>query len=371
MKFANLSKPKGQGVDFVELFFDLVFVFSVTKVVENLHHDVSWSGLGHAILVFWLIWWAWTQFTWSLNASNTEHPFIRIAVLLSTGIAFFMATGVTTAFSAGALNFAIPYVLVKMIGNIILYFVSIEFPAFRKRLRHWVTFSMGGLIAVLLGAILGGQYQLWLWGLAILLDIYTANTTGGGEYEWGFRYAHFAERHGLFVIIALGELLILTGSAFAGLAWTGELVLVVTLSVLLTISLWWLYFGQAKEEMEIALATADGDQQSNVAVESYSLLHFLILTGLIALAASLEIAISHPAQPLHFNQTLLLVVGFILFIAGIAAAIWRANQTVMRTRLLITTAASLAILAARNAQVEVLLGIAILAVLAIGVLEED
>ena len=201
----SVKKPEGQGVTFVELFFDLVFVFSVTQLVKLLHHDFSWLAVGQMVLIFWLIWWAWTQFAWSLNSSDTELPFIQFSVLVTTGVAFFMAVGVPQAFANGAMWFALPYVVVRVIGNVIVYKVSLEIPSFRDTIRSWIALSALGVAAVLAGALLGGRSQYLLWGLAIILDVYAASASGRGSGNaLKINPAHFVERHGLFVIIVLG-----------------------------------------------------------------------------------------------------------------------------------------------------------------------
>ena len=91
VKPASIVSPEDQRVTFVELFFDLVFVFSVTQAVGLLHHQLDWTGVGQTVLVFWLIWWAWSQFTWALNAADTTHPGVELLTLLATGVVFFMA----------------------------------------------------------------------------------------------------------------------------------------------------------------------------------------------------------------------------------------------------------------------------------------
>ena len=94
----SLSSPEDQSVTFVELFFDLVFVFSVTQVVGLFHHGLNWSTAGQGVLVFWLVWWAWSQFTWALNAADTTHQWVQLGTLLATAVAFFMAIAVPDAF---------------------------------------------------------------------------------------------------------------------------------------------------------------------------------------------------------------------------------------------------------------------------------
>ena len=116
MNTQTIVSPEDQSVTFVELFFDLVFVFSVTQVVGLLHHELNWTGVLQAVLVFWLVWWAWTQFTWALNAADTTHHLVELGALVATAVAFFMAVALPDAFQSRALWFAIPYVLVRVVG---------------------------------------------------------------------------------------------------------------------------------------------------------------------------------------------------------------------------------------------------------------
>jgi low temperature requirement protein LtrA len=112
----TIVSPEDQSVTFVELFFDLVFVFSVTQVVSLLHHGLGWAAVGQAILVFWLVWWAWSQFTWALNAADTTHHLVQLGVLVATAVAVFMAIALPGAFHERSSWFAVTYVLVRVIG---------------------------------------------------------------------------------------------------------------------------------------------------------------------------------------------------------------------------------------------------------------
>ncbi len=371
MKSIKIAKPEDQTVTFVELFFDLVFVFSVTQVVKLLHNGFTWLAVGQAILVFWLIWWAWTQFAWTLNTADTNKPLIQLVVLIATGVAFFMAVGVPQAFANRALWFAVPYVLVKMIGIALLYFVATEVPAYRAGLRTWIVLSSGGLLAVLIGGLVGGTIQYWLWGLAILLDIFAGSVSGRGrDYAWSIRPAHFAERHGLFVIIALGETLILAASGVSETLWTGELLLVAILAVAITGGLWWSYFPRAMPVLEHALTSSEGSKQSSIAVDSYSFMHFLMLAGIIAYAAAIEQAIAHPTEPLPLAETVAFALGMILFVSGMAVAQWRATGALPLPRVILNIVTGIAIVAAVGVDTILTLGIALVGIVAIGVLEK-
>lgn len=200
----SLASPHDQRVTFVELFFDLVFVFSVTQVVGLLHDGITWRSIGEAVLVFWLVWWAWTQFTWALNAADTTHPRVEFVTLVATGAAFFLAVGVPSAFHGSSLWFAGTYVAVRVLGLLIYDWVAWEDPSQRAAVRLFSVVSVGGLIAVLVGGILGGAAQYMWWGVGVVLDVVAAGIGGRAE-GWNLHPEHFAERHGLFVIIALGE----------------------------------------------------------------------------------------------------------------------------------------------------------------------
>jgi low temperature requirement protein LtrA len=104
----QLHGPEDQAVTFVELFFDLVFVFAVTQITALTAANLTWSGVARSILLFWLIWWAWTQFTWTLNPADTTHDLVRILTLVATGVAFIMATSVTRAFGPEFFWFVVP-----------------------------------------------------------------------------------------------------------------------------------------------------------------------------------------------------------------------------------------------------------------------
>ena len=175
MRSASIVSPHDQKVTFVELFFDLVFVFSVTQVVGVLHHGLNGASVLQAVLVFWLVWWGWTQFTWALNAADTTHHLVELATLAATAVAFFMAVAVPDAFAAGALRFALPYVIVRVLGLMLYGWVAqAADKAQHAAVQRFCYLSSAGLIAVLVGAVLGGPAQYWVWALAILLDVIAA-----------------------------------------------------------------------------------------------------------------------------------------------------------------------------------------------------
>ena len=233
VKREPVTAPEDQSATFIELFFDLVFVFAVTQVVGLLHGGLTSLSVGQAVLVFWLVWWAWTQFTWALNAANTTHSGVELGTLAATAVALFMAIALPEAFGQHAPLFAATYVSVRLIGLALYTWVSWGNEARRSAVRGFALLSISGFSAVLLGGVLGGAALYWLWGLAVLLDVIAARS-GNQVAGWDIHSGHFVERHGLFVIITLGETLIVAASGLTEGAWTGNLIAVAVVAVITT-----------------------------------------------------------------------------------------------------------------------------------------
>ncbi|MFV1988973.1 MAG: low temperature requirement protein A, partial [Gemmatimonadota bacterium] len=365
----SIVSPHDQSVTFVELFFDLVFVYSVTQVVGHLHHHLDWVGVGQSVLVFWLVWWAWTQFTWALNAADTTHVSVEIVTLLATGVAFFMAVALPGAFTAGPLLFAIPYVVVRAIGLGLYARVAWEASESQHAsVRSFALMSVGGLAAVIGGAVAGGTTQYWLWGIAILLDVIAAFAVGGTD-GWDLHPEHFAERHGLFVIIALGESLIVAAAGLTQAEFSVTVLLVGALAVGTTCALWWTYFACAKPTLDEELERRTGAELSQLARDAYTLLHFPLALGVIAFASAIEGIVAHPSEPLDLANRFALGVGVVLFTGTMSVALWRATGKLHALRLGLSLATCVAIVAVGGVVPIFTLSIAFAGSLLIGVLE--
>ena len=334
MPNSSIVSPENQSVTFVELFFDLVFVFSVTQVVAFLHHGISWSSAGSAVIIFWLVWWAWTQFTWALNAANTDHHHIQIAMLVATAIAFFMAIAVPEAFGSKALLFAITYVMVRLIGLYVYTKVTQTNKKQNEVVRSFFLASLGGLSAVVIGAVVGGPIQYWLWGLAILLDGLAARVAGQTD-SMNLHPEHFVERHGLIVIIALGESLIVAATGLVGSELTVTLLTVGFLAVLITCVLWWSYFPYVLPLLERGLVQTETWDEGSMARDAFSFGHFPLLCGIIAISSAIEVAVSDPTTPLALEARVAMSSGLVLFTVGAAYAQWRTVRILPRNRLFV------------------------------------
>ncbi len=325
-----------QSVTFVELFFDLVFVFGLTQLTAAVAADVSAGNLLRSLLLFWLIWWAWTQFTWSLNTADTTHDAIRLLTLAAMASAFVMAIGVPDAFGGDGLLFAIPYVVVRLLGLGLQVAVERE----RGDVDHsgawrWVSGSLVGLVLVVAGGFADPELRPWLWTAAFLADMAAAAIAGRGR-EWDLKAGHFAERHGLFVIIALGESLIVAGAGLTEEARSVSLIAVGGATLLLASVMWWSYFAWLKDALEHAFGRAALSLKGSLARDAYSVAHFPLIVGIVGFAVAIKEILHHPDDPLPPELLAMLGLGATLFILGAALAYWRLTGRVLVARLVIS-----------------------------------
>jgi low temperature requirement protein LtrA len=322
-RFSPVRASTDQGATFVELFFDLVFVYAVTRLTALVLHDLTWDGIGRALLLFWLVWWAWTQFTWTLNLADTEHALVRLPTLLATAVAFFMAQAVPEAFMSAGAWFAVSYVLVRIIGLAMQTWVV--FADQRASVSVWGITSLAGLILVLMGGFALPDARPWFWLAALVADLVAAGFAG--RRVWVLQPGHFAERHGLIVIIALGESLIAAGVASEGIGRDLTFAFTTSGAVIATCALWWTYFGSLQGRFEERMDTQGDKERGRFARDVFSFWHAAVVAGVISIAVAFEEAIAHPDAALHSGPAASLTVGAALFVGGLAVAAWRAGIT--------------------------------------------
>ena len=330
----SLIASENQNTNYIELFFDLVFVFAITRITHFTAHNLDIYHLLQSILIFWLIWWGWTQFTWTLNAANTNHVEIRIGMLIATAVAFVMAANINHAFDAKVFWFAVPYVTVKLLGLGLYFRVTERGGASRSALIKLTMFSTIPLALVLIGAFASPSYRIWWWIGSIAADIISVFFLGR-ERGWKIHAGHFAERHGLIVIIALGESLIVSASAIGDTEASNDLLITGGLTVLVIFLIWWTYFSWINDFLEWHLSNKKGSERVKLARDVYSLLHVPLIYGIISMAVGFEIILSHPSDPLSLPGALALGGGILLFTGSTAAAVWRSGKHPLAPRFII------------------------------------
>jgi low temperature requirement protein LtrA len=238
----------------------------------------------------------------------------------------------------------------------------------QRAVRSFATASLGGLVAVVMGAVAGPDAQAMFWVLVIILDMVAAGVAGSGV--WGLHAAHFAERHGLIVIIALGESLIVAASGLVGAERTPMLLVVGFLAVAITCGLWWTYFPVAKPTLERALEQEPPQGQGPLARDAFSFGHFPILCGIIAYAVAVEGAVAHPGDPLGTPERIALGTALLLYVGGLALALWRADGSIRVSRALVALITAALVWGLAGVAAPVSLGVAFAGVVIVATLEE-
>jgi low temperature requirement protein LtrA len=311
------EQPTVERVSTLELFFDLVFVFTVTQLTAVLTHDLSWSALGQVMLMLGLIWWMYAGYAWLTNAVSTRGA-ARRAVLLG-GMAGYLvlALAIPDAFHGTGLSFGLAYAAVVVVHSTL--YVRLASNRSAEAIRGIVPFNLLSAGLVVLGGALGGAAQAVLWTVAVVLEWITPRLAGRGESQQNFEIApsHFVERHGLVIIVAVGESVVAIGIGAAGLDVDAELVLVAILGLLLAAGLWWAYFGTDDDEQaERALTDAAAPERPWMALHGFGMAHFFLLLGIVLVAVGLKKATGHAYDELSYAQALALGGGVAVFLAA-------------------------------------------------------
>jgi low temperature requirement protein LtrA len=304
------------GVSPLELFFDLVFVFAFTQVTGLLATDLTGTGMLRGIALLLVVWWAWVGYSWLTNAVPVDDDVrSRIVVFAAMAAGLVMGLAIPKAFSDDGVLFGFAYLTVTLLF-ILLYAVSTrDNPEMNRAVLR---IAPGVLAAPVLVAIAGfleaGVMRASLWTLALILT--TTAPLISGTQGWHVRPAHFAERHGLIVIIALGESIVALGLTASEEPQTAAVVSASIVGMAVVAALWWLYFDVVALAAEKRLATATGAERNAIARDSYSYLHVLMILGIVFLALGLKKCLLDVGEPLKLIPAAALFGGVALYLVG-------------------------------------------------------
>ncbi len=315
------SEGNEQHATTLELFYDLVFVFAVTQVSHHLLGHLSWAGAGQSAILLVAVWWSWNYTTWVTNELDPESPVVRMVIVGVMLGSLLMAVAIPRAFGDRALLFAGAYVAIQVGRHLFLTYVAAErgTPGRDRASRILVWFYASGALWIA-GALADGTARSLLWVLAVLIDLAGPLTTyvlpfrrAVAASTWDVEASHFAERFQLFIIIALGESIVITGATTADLTldtarWTAFVV-----AFFGTAALWWLYFNYAAGMAGRRLALA-GDERTSMARDAYTYLHAVLVAGIIVAAVGDELVIAHPTETLPTPEVLAVVGGPALYL---------------------------------------------------------
>jgi low temperature requirement protein LtrA len=308
-------------VGFAELFFDLVFVFAITQVSHHLLYHFTLRGALEAGLMFLAVWWVWIYTTWVLNRLDPETFRVRMLLFVLMLLGLFVSMAIPKAFEDRGMVFALCFVAMQLGRSVFVLWHSqkgTQLRATYQRITLWFVVSAVFWIG---GALVGGDLRLALWAVALLVEylgpVMNYRVPGLGRdatQNWAVKGAHMAERCGLFVIIALGETLLVSGATFAEMAWTGPGVRAFVWSVVLSIAMWWVYFHIGHHRGAHQIETSD--DPGRVARLSFTYAHIPIVAGVVLSAVGCERVIAHPDHVGHLGDLLVLMGGNLLFLAG-------------------------------------------------------
>jgi low temperature requirement protein LtrA len=281
----------------LELFFDLVFVLAITQCTALMAAEPTWTGLGKGLLVLGVLWWSWVGYAWLTSVVDPEEGAVRLAMFAAMAALLVAALCVPQAFGDTALLFACAYGVVRT-GQIALFLVaSRDDPALRQSVLGLAGGTAIGVGLLVAASAFDGAVQGGLWALALLLDM--AEPYLFGSEGWKLVPGHFAERHGLIFIIALGESIVAIGVG-AGTDVGAGVVAAATLGIAVAAALWWLYFDVVALVAERRLSRAAvGREQNDLARDSYSYLHFPMVAGVVLLALGLKKTLGDVDEPLE------------------------------------------------------------------------
>ncbi len=324
---------EGERVTPLELFFDLVFVLAITQCTALMSHRPTWEGLAQGLLVLGVLWWAWVGYAWLTSVIDPEEGAVRLVMFGAMAALLLVSLCVPEAFGSLALAFALIYGVVRTAHIALFMLASPE----DDGLRHSVLgLAMSTAVAVsllALASLFDGLAQGALWALALFLDM--GSPYFFGAEGWKLVPAHFAERHGLIVIIALGESIVAIGLGAAHALDLG-IGAAAVLGVALTAAMWWTYFDIVAIVAGRRLVDAEpGRAQNEMARDSYSYMHLVMVAGIVLVALGLKTTIGHHGADLHTVPAFALLGGLAIYLLGHVIFRYRHTHTVSRRRLLV------------------------------------
>jgi low temperature requirement protein LtrA len=318
-----------QRVTPLELFFDLVLVFGITQVTNLMSDDPTWGGLGRGLLVLAALWWAWTGYAWLTNTLEPEEILARGTMVAAMTALLIVALAVPEAFDEHGVLFAVAYLIVRLL-HLGLYVIASSND--RDLLGAVLRFAPPSLVAaglLVVAGFLDGRAQVALWVTALTVD-YLGALIGRGR-GWRVSPGHFAERHGLIVIIALGESIIAIGIGAAGVSLTPSIVVAAVLGTVTVAALWWAYFDVHAVGGHRRLEATSGIERARVARDVYSYLHMPMIAGVVLFALGLKKTIEHVDEPLATVPAVALCGGLALYFFTHVALRIRIVRSVRRT----------------------------------------
>jgi len=321
-----------ERVTALELFFDLVFVLAITQCTALMAADPTWTGLAKGLAVLAVLWWSWAGYAWLTSVVDPEEGAVRLVIFAAMAALLVAALCVPGAFGGSAVLFACAYGVVRVAHIALFLLASRDDAGLRQSVLGLAAGSALGVGLLLAASGVDGVAQAALWALAVLLDV--GEPYLFGAEGWKLAPSHFAERHGLVFIIALGEAIVAIGVG-AGAVVDAGVVAAAVLGITVAAALWWLYFDVVALVAERRLVRATvGREQNEMARDSYSYLHFPMIAGVVLLALGLKKTLADVEEPLKVVPAAALLGGTAIYLLAHVAFRLRNLRTLNKQRLL-------------------------------------
>jgi low temperature requirement protein LtrA len=321
---------EGERVAPLELFFDLVFVLAITQCTALMADEPTWRGLAKGILVLGMLWWTWVGYSWLTSVVDPEEGFVRLVMFAAMAAVLVIALCIPEAFDDSALLLAVAYACVRLAHIFLFRAVSHDDPGLRASTNVLTVGTVIGTGLLVGASFADGALQGGIWAVALTLDV--AGPYFFGAEGWKLVPGHFAERHGLIVLIALGESIVAVGAGAQHHIGAGQVTAAV-LGVVIAGALWWMYFDVVALVAERRLSSAaPGRERNEIARDSFSFLHLPMIAGIVLFALGLKTTIGHVDEELGTVPAVALCGGTALYLLGHIAFLFRTTGRVFRRR---------------------------------------
>jgi low temperature requirement protein LtrA len=306
-----------QQVTPLELFFDLVFVFAITQVTGFVSADATWTRLIEGLAILAVLWFAWEAYVWLANSAASDEGPVRVVLLFAMGAMLILSLAVPRAFGDDGVVFGVAYFVVRAAHLCAYLIIARGDPQLRGVVLRLATTVLPGAALLVVAGALDGTAQALCWVAALGID-YGGLMVRGVE-GWRVAAKHYAERHGLIIIIALGESIVALGVGAGGLELDAGLITAALLGIAIASAMWWAYFDLVALVAERRLRTAPPDEQVRIARDSFTYLHLPMVAGIIVFALGVKKTLAHVDHELDMVPAVALCGGAALYFLALSA----------------------------------------------------
>jgi low temperature requirement protein LtrA len=353
-----------QDVTPLELFFDLVFVFAITQVTGFVSGDPTWTRLVEGMAILAALWWAWEAYVWLGNTAASDEGAVRVVLLSAMGAMLVASLAVPRAFGEDGVVFGVAYLMVRALHLGAYAIVARDDPQLRSLVARMATTMIPASLLLVVAGALDGTAQAVLWAAALTLDY--GGLVARGTEGWRVVASHFAERHGLVIIIALGESIVALGVGAQGLGLDAGIITGALLGVAVAAALWWAYFDFVALVAARVLREAPPDDQVRIARDSYTYLHLPMVAGIVLFALGTKKTLAHVGEDLEAVPAVALCGGVALYLVALSMLKRRNIGSFNRPRL--AAAGLLVVLAPIATVMPALVALGLVAVVACGLI---